>query len=135
MTDLQDKITNMVEQSYHDPKAFETFANDLLNLGITRLNLDTFNDEMSFYTSNLFVHKLIRMDLKEAKKNKPWTLGKMLEVDKLENAIKELDCGKMSVPEFHREMFSAGVIFCVVYLTFRKIYYMSQDGLFYLENY
>lgn len=132
---LQNKITTLVENSYRDPKSFETFSNDLLNLGIIRFNFDAIKDEMSFYTNTQFVHSLIRTDLKEAQQKNVWILGETLDINALEADIKALDDGKISTAEFHQKMFSAGVIFCNVYLTLRKIYYMGQDARFYLENY
>ena len=132
---LQQKITALMEERYRDPKAFETFAAELMHLGITRLTYDALKDDMSFYTTDAFIHSLKRTDLTDAQKQSPWTLGKRLNIDKLEKSIAALDAGKMPATEFHREIFAAGVIFCNVYLTLRKIYYMGCDGEYYLEQY
>lgn len=133
--ELQEKITPLMQERYRDPTAFETFAAELMSLGITRLTYDAMKDDMSFYTSNEFVHSLVRTDLTEDRKNTDWTLGKKLDTAKIEEAIAALDSGKMPASAFHREIFSAGVIFCYVYLTMRKIYYLGCDGEYYLEQY
>jgi len=132
---IKNQIDALVQEKYINPAAFDTFASELLNLGIERLTFDNIKDEMSFYTKNKFVHSLIRTDLKEAQKKTHWKLGDKFDISKLECALKQLDEGKLSVPEFHREIFAAGVVFCNVYLTSRKVYYMALDGDYYLENY
>ena len=132
---LQQQIADLMQERYRDPSTFESFASELMSLGITRLTYDAFKDEMAFYTPDKFIHTLIRTDLIDNQKHSPWTLGEKLNVTKLEKAIAELDAGKMPATEFHRQIFFAGVIFCNVYLNLRKIYYMGSDGEYYLEKY
>jgi len=42
---------------------------------------------------------------------------------------------KKSLITIMAEIFAAGVNFCCVYLAHRKIFYMGQDGEYYLERY
>jgi uncharacterized protein YbcV (DUF1398 family) len=135
MSPLKTEITALMAERYVNPTPFETFASQLLGLGITRLTFDAIKNEMSFYTKDQFIHSLIRTDLIEAQKSKPWAPGENLEISRLENAIKQLDAGEMPSIEFHREMLAAGTVFCKIYLVPRRIYYMGQDGNYYLENY
>lgn len=135
MKDTNLAIAALVNAQFANPTGFETFTTQLIALGVSRFNFDALENEMHFYTNDEFIYSLKRADLIDAQKNTHWIAGDTLNTPELENAIKMLDEGKISAVEFHRIMFLAGVVFCCVYLTPRKIYYLGQDGQHYIENY
>lgn len=135
MNTLCSQIDHLIAKAYENPITFETFAVKLTELGIDRLAMDGIRDEMSFYSKDKFVHSLIRMDLQQDRAKTNWVLGKVVNLSKLENAIKQIDEKKISTVEFHRMIFAAGIIFCHVYLACNKIFYLGHDGQCYLESY
>lgn len=135
LNEMISSIETIMSERYRDPSSFESFAKELMQVGITRLSFDTLKNELGFYTKNKFIHSLLRSDLLKAQEQAAWHLGDALHSKKLEEAIKKLDAGDMNAVEFHQEIAAAGVVYCNVYLTHRKIYYMGQDGQYYLESY
>lgn len=134
-SNLKAKIDSIIQKRYRDPKDYESFANDLIDLGITRFYFDVYKNDMSFYTRDEFVHSLEREDIKKARQHEIWVFGERLDTPKLKNAIGELDAGKLAIPDFHRELCEEGVVFVKAYLELRKIYYLGKDAAFYLEEY
>lgn len=135
LKDSKAEILNILNEQRRNPADFLGFTNSLIELGIVRFGLDSFNNQMSFYSKSDLVHEVVRSELEENKAKSPWVLGDTLNSSALQKALSEFDAGRMSPIDFHREIFSAGVVYCQVYLIHRKIYYMGQDGQFYLEQY
>ncbi|WP_028384858.1 DUF1398 family protein [Legionella moravica] len=64
-----------------------------------------------------------------------FTFGEYLDLDILKNALDKFDHNKISVVTFHKEIARAGVVYVSVYLKQRQIYYLGQDGKYFLERY
>ena len=133
--DIIEEINKHLDDRYGQPGSFETFVLKLQTFGIVRFSFDTLKSEMSFYSIDQLIHTHIRSEVKIAKEQLNWQLCKTFEIPILEQAITDLDEGKIGAVEFHHQMHKAGVVFCMLYLIPRKIFYMSQDGSFYLEHY
>lgn len=133
MNEMQRKIDAMLKAEYENPQ-FESFVTELMELGIHHVTWDAFKNEMSFYTDRNFVHTSERLDLKGAG-CESWPVAKELDLGHVEKAIHLLDTKKISSIEFHKELSIAGVVFAILYMRKRKIYYMGLDGKYYLESY
>jgi len=135
--DLKTTLASILDERMKstDATAFEAFSEQLLDLGIERFNFDALTDEMTFYTKDRFVCSLVRSDVKQARETGEWKLGNSFNRVSTERAIAELDAGRLSGIEFHREIFSSGVVMCQVFLACRKIYYVGLNAQHYLEEY
>lgn len=133
--EIKSKITAMINERYFERKSFEEFAAVVMEMGIVRISFEAFSNELHFFSNDTYVHSIVRTDLVESMVKDAWTLGKALDKPRVEKALQELDARQLTSINFHRELFSAGVVSCQVFLLPKMAYYMGQDGSFYLEKY
>ncbi len=116
----------------HAPNDFNEFANALLALGVIRQTYDVLVNSLYFYAPDNLMYHLPLSDIEEGSQ---LVIGDKLEIHKVKEAIENIDKGKLSVFEFHREIARAGIVYVSVFLNNKAIYYLSQNGEYYLEKY
>lgn len=133
--EIQASVINIMKQRYENPTSFEqVFAPQMLELGISRLVFDAFTNDMHFYTKTDFICSF-HVDFEKDHQTPYWIQGKSFCISDVKNTIEKFDSGQISWIQFHKEIFEAGVVSCLVYFDIKKIYYMGKDGNYYLENY
>jgi len=132
---IKQAVTKLLDARMKDPTMFETFSRELLDLGVDRLVYDAIRNDMTFYGGGRFICSLVRSDLESDMQRAPWSLGKEFNSMQVQKAIQQLDSGAIEPVQFHREIFSAGVVMCCVYLVQRKIYYLGSDAQHFIEQY
>lgn len=131
----EENLENILNRHYQEPQSFEEFRRELLELGIIRINYDAISNEMSFFNQDALVWVTERTDIGTSKKSKSWILGKKLDIHSVEKSLHAIDNGQTDPVSFHHELFSAGVVFVVVYLEQRINYYLGIDGETFIERY
>ena len=134
MNKISEQIQFLIDEQYRDPN-FTRFSSNLRELGIIYFIFNTMTNNLSFYTSEGFLHSSFQKNIADIQTKEDWTLGSYLDKKSLEKAIAEIESGAMDSVTFHRMAHAAGVIMSIVYLLPQKIYYFGQDGEFYIENY
>lgn len=129
------QIISIVEERCLHPGSFEEFATRLLNLNVIRQTYDVVNDELFFYSADMLLVHLHATDLKGYDHFQPRVIADTFDSKILEKALEEIDSGKISVSEFHKQLGLAGIVYVSVHIPARKIYYLSQDGQSYLESF
>jgi uncharacterized protein YbcV (DUF1398 family) len=133
--EVQKQIKALCVDRYHSPGDFVNFASKLKALGVIRQTYDVINDELAFYTKNSMVYQFRAGEINKSIDKNSFTYGESLNLDILKNALDALDHNKISVVKFHKEVARSGIVYVSVYLKQRKIYYLSQDGKYFLESY
>lgn len=129
------QIIKIVEERYLHPGPFEEFTARLLDLQVIRQTYDVVSDELFFYSADQLLLRLPVADLKGYSHPAPFVIREVFNQRILEKALEDFDSGKISVVEFHKQVASAGIVYVSVHIPTRKIYYLSQDGQFYLESF
>lgn len=129
------EIIKIVEERYLHPGPFEEFTARLLDLQVIRQTYDVVNDELFFYSWDQLLLQFHTTDLKGYNHSQPFVVAKEFNSSMLEKAIANFDAGKISVVDFHEQVALSGIVYVSVHIPARKIYYLSQDGQFYLESY
>ena len=115
----RNELSKLISARLENPvETFSDFVLKLQELGIQKHTFDSFKDEISFFTKDEHVYSVVWEELKTIRKNEHWQLSDALDVSEFKNSIELLDNQKIDALEFHRRMFSAGVVFCYVYLNF-----------------
>lgn len=117
------------------PGSFEEFTARLLDLQVIRQTYDVITDELFFYSADQLLLQFPTTDLKGYTPSDPFVIGEEFNLDMLEKALEDFDSGKISVTEFHKQVAASGIVYVSVHIPTRKIYYLSQDGQFYLESF
>lgn len=133
--DVQKQIKALCIDRYHSPGDFVQFANKLKTLGVIRQTYDVINDELAFYSKNSMLYHLPAVEINKSIDKNLFTFGESLNLNILKKALYAIDHNKISVVKFHKEVARAGIVYVSVYLKQRKIYYLSQDGKYFLESY
>jgi uncharacterized protein YbcV (DUF1398 family) len=120
---------------YRSPGDFVQFANKLMALGVIRQTYDVLNDDLSFYSKDAMLYHFSASEIDKSIYKNAFHSGEAFDLDKLKKAIENLDSKKISAVEFHQEIAQAGIAYVSVFLKQRKIYYLSQDGKYFLERY
>jgi uncharacterized protein YbcV (DUF1398 family) len=129
------QIINIVEERCLHPGPFEEFIARLLDLQVVRQTYDVVTDELFFYSADQLLLQLRAVDVKGYGHSHPFVIAEEFDQHILENALENFDSRKISVVEFHTQLASAGIVYVSVHIPTRKIYYLSQDGQFYLESF
>lgn len=129
------QIISIVEERCLNPGSFEEFTARLLDLQVIRQAYDVVSDELFFYSADQLLLQLHATDVKGYSHSKPFVIGEKFNQRLLEKSLEDFDSGKISVVEFHKQLALAGIVYVSVYIPSRKIYYLSQDGQFYLETF
>lgn len=129
------QIISIVEERCLHPGPFEEFAARLLDLHVIRQTYDVMSDELFFYSADQLLLQLSATDLKGYSHSQPFVIAEEFNSLVLEKAFEDFDAGKMSVVDFHRQLALSGIVYVSVHIPARKIYYLSQDGQFYLESF
>lgn len=129
------QIINIVEERYINPGSFEEFINRLLDLQVIRQTYDVVSDELLFYSQDQLLLTIRAADLKGYSHSHPFVISEEFNLPMLEKAIQDIDAGNISVAEFHKQVALSGIVYVSVHIPVRKIYYLSQDGQFYLESF
>lgn len=132
---INNQILKIVEERYLHPGPFEEFAARLLDLQVIRQTYDVITEELFFYSTDQLLLKLHVRDLKGYNPSQPLTIKDNFDLSLLERALEDFDAGKISVIEFHKKIALSGIVHVSVFVPARKIYYLSQDGQFYLEHF
>lgn len=130
-----EQIYKIVEERCIHPGPFEEFIARLTDLQVTRQTYDVVRDELLFYSSDQLLLQLHAIDLKGYSHEEPFVIAEEYNQELLETSLHAIDSGKISVVEFHKQLGLAGIVYVSVHIPTRKIYYLSQDGLFYLESF
>lgn len=133
--EVQKQIKALCIDRYYSPGDFVQFANKLQTLGVIRQTYDVINDELAFYSKNSMLYHFPAVEINKSIDKKLFVFGESLNLDILKKALYALDHNKISVVKFHKEVARAGIVYVSVYLKQRKIYYLSQDGKYFLESY
>ena len=129
------EIIRIVEEQCLHPGPFEEFAARLLNLQVIRQTYDVVNDELFFYSTDQLLLQLPARNVKGCIQSKPFVVGEKFNSSMLEKSLEDFHAGKISVVDFHRQLALSGIVYVSVHILSRKIYYLSQDGQFYLETF
>ena len=129
------QIVKLVEERCLHPGPFEEFAARLLDLQVIRQTYDVISDELFFYSADQLLLQFHATDLKGYSHSQPFMIMEEFNSGVLEKALEDFDAGKISVVEFHRQLALSGIVYVSVHIPTRKIYYLSQDGQFYLESF
>ncbi|MBS0357809.1 MAG: hypothetical protein JSS53_00850 [Proteobacteria bacterium] len=135
LNEMQNTIRRLQNDCLAQKITFEQMAAELATMGIVRQHYDCITDELSFYSKEQLVFSGKFEGLEKTKENGPWVLGEHLNVNALEEAIKQVDQRESSTIKFYQKICAAGVVFCLVFLQKKNIYYFDQYGEYYLENY
>lgn len=130
-----EQIYNIVEERCLHPGPFEEFIARLTDLQVTRQTYDVVSDKLFFYSSDQLLLQLHAIDIKGYTHAEPFVIAKEYNQGILEKSLEDFDSGRISVVEFHRQLGLAGIVYVSVHIPSRKIYYLSQDGQFYLESF
>ncbi|RUR19039.1 DUF1398 domain-containing protein [Legionella sp. km535] len=132
---VQKQIKTLCVDRYRAPGDFIQFTDKLMKLGVVRQTYDVTNDELAFYTKNSMLYHFPAAEIDKSIDKNSFTFGEYLDLDILKNALDKFDHNKISVVTFHKEIARAGVVYVSVYLKQRQIYYLGQDGKYFLERY
>jgi uncharacterized protein YbcV (DUF1398 family) len=130
-----EQIISIVEERCLHPGPFEEFTARLLDLQVIRQTYDVVSDELFFYSADQLLLHLHATDLKGYSNSQSCEFADQYNQSILEKSLEDFDSGKISVVEFHRQLALAGIVYVSVHIPTRKVYYLSQDGQFYLETF
>ena len=133
--EVQQQIKALCVDRYRAPGDFVKFTDQLMKLGVIRQTYDVTNDELAFYSKDSMLYHFPAAEIDKSIDKNSFIFGESLDLDILKNAIDKFDHNKLSVVEFHKEVARAGIVYVSVYLKQRKIYYLSQNGKYFLESY
>lgn len=129
------QILNIVEERCFHPGPFEEFTARLLDLQVIRQTYDVVSDELFFYSKDQLLLQVHATDVKGYGHSQPFLFAEEFNISILEKALEDFDAGKISIVDFHRQLALSGIVYVSVHIPARKIYYLSQDGQFYLESF
>lgn len=129
------QIVKIVEERCLHPGPFEEFTARLLDLQVIRQTYDVISDELFFYSADQLLLQLPAKDMKGYSHSQPFVIAEEFNSSMLEKVLEDFDAGKISVVDFHRQLALSGIVYVSVHIPARKIYYLSQDGQFYLESF
>lgn len=129
------QIINLLEERCLNPENFGEFSTQLQDLLVVRQTYDVVTDELFFYSSDQLLLQIYAHDVKGYIWDQPFVVAEKYNQQLLEKALEDFDSKKITVGEFHKQLAAAGIVYVSVHLPSRKIYYLSQDGQFYLEAY
>lgn len=129
------QILSIVEERCLHPGPFEGFTARLLDLQVIRQTYDVVNDELFFYSTDQLLLQLPATDVKGYIQPQPFVIAEKFNSSMLEKALEDFDAEKISVADFHRQLALSGIVYVSVHIPARTIYYLSQDGQFYLETF
>ncbi len=129
------EIISLVEERCLHPGPFEEFTARLLDLQVIRQTYDVVSDELFFYSTDQLLLQLPATDVKGYIQPQPFVVAEKFNSSMLEKALEDFDAGKISVADFHKQLALSGIVYVSVHIPARKIYYLSQDGQFYLETF
>lgn len=129
------QIVNIVEERCLHPGPFEEFTARLLDLQVIRQTYDVITDELFFYSADQLLLQLQATDMKGYSHSQPFVIAKEFHSDILKKALEDFDSEKISAVEFHQQLALSGIVYVSVHIPARKVYYLSQDGQFYLEHF
>lgn len=129
------QIISLVEERCLHPGPFEEFTARLLDLQVIRQTYDVISDELFFYSTDQLLLQLSATDVKGYSHSQSFVFSKEFNLSMLEKALEDFDAKKISVANFHRQLALSGIVYVSVHIPARKIYYLSQDGQFYLESF
>ena len=129
------KLEALFNDCYTNALSFELAVQEVLALGIVRLEFDWITHEARFYTPKTLVHSMMVQQLIADQKKRQWSLGAMLDSSRIEKSLLDFDAKVIDSTQFHFELSAAGVVSCSMFLEQSKIYYMGCDGQYYLEKY
>ncbi len=135
LVDIQAEIRRLCIERYEAPGDFIEFTDKLMSLGVIRQTYDVINDDLVFYSKDKLLYHLSAAEINKAISVDACNFAESLNLHHLKTAIANIDSRKISAVEFHQEVAKAGIVNVSVYLKQRKIYYLSQDGEYYLEVY
>lgn len=135
LTEAQRKIKALCVDRYRSPGDFVEFTNKLMSLGVIRQTYDVLQDDLMFYSKEQMLYHLPASEIDPSIDKNSFEFGDSFDLGKVKKAIEKLDMKKITAAEFHHEVAQAGIVYVSVYLKQRKIYYMSQDGQYFLESY
>lgn len=129
------EIISIVEERCANPGPFEEFTARLLDLKVIRQTYDVIRDQLFFYSADQLLLQLHATDVKGYSQPQPFEIAEEFNSTMLEKALEDFDAGKISIADFHRQLALSGIVYVSVNIPARKIYYLSQDGQFYLESF
>ncbi|MBA2652538.1 MAG: hypothetical protein H0U73_09775 [Tatlockia sp.] len=133
---IKNTIIQLSKERCSDSCDFEGFTRQLSALGVVRQSYDVIKNELLFYAKNQLLLTLAMTEIDKFPAVDPFLIGEIFNAETLKKAIIDFDAGIISSPtEFHRQIALAGVVYVIVHLVPRKIYYLSQDAQYYLESY
>lgn len=131
-----EKIKALTEARCNHPGPFDKFANELLKLQCTRQTYDVLLDELLFYSDHQLIVRFPATDIAGYNHSRPFFVAETFDLEYLKNSIDDFDQGRIKHSAlFHEHIAKAGVVYVSVHLIPRKIYYLSQDAQYYLEQY
>ena len=133
--EIKSKIIQLVTDRYQYPGPFEEFAAQLSELGVIRQTYDVIKNEILFYSKDTLILPMEMSDVEKHQTDFSCSIGTTLNESTLKKAISDFDAGEMSPAEFHRHVALSGIVYVSVYFKQRKIYYLSQEAKYYLEQY
>ena len=129
------QIISLVEERSLHPGPFEEFTARLSDLQVVRQTYDVVRDELLFYSSDRLLLQINAADVKGYIRSQPFVVAEKFNSSMLETAIADIDSGKISVADFHRQMALSGIVYISVHIPVRTIHYLSQDGQLYIESF
>lgn len=129
------QIINIVEERCLSPGPFEEFTARLLELQVIRQTYDVVRDELFFYSTDQLLLQLPLTNVKSYSRSQSFVIAEKFNVSMLEKAIEDFDAGKIRASDFHRQLALSGIVYVSVHIPVRKIYYLSEDGQYYLESF
>jgi uncharacterized protein YbcV (DUF1398 family) len=133
---LHSAVKQLCYDRYYNPSDFTVFANALLSHGIVRYSFDLLDNEFYFYSKDTLLYRLALEEIDDASNdNDAFEFANALDSTKLQAVIQAFDAHTITLPEFHHELASLGVVYVCMYLELKKVYYMGQDAQYHLENY
>lgn len=129
------EIISIVEERYLNLGSFEEFTARLLNLNVIRQTYDVVSNELYFYSKDQLLLQLPAQDVKGYSPQEPFVIGEKFNSSILEKGLEDIDAGNISIVEFHKQLALSGIVYVSVHIPNRKIYYLSQEGHFYLESF
>ncbi|GGI78121.1 DUF1398 family protein [Legionella impletisoli] len=132
---IQDSIKQLCVERYYNPGDFVEFTDKLLSLGVIRQTYDVLQNGLIFYSKDAVLYHLPVSEVDSSIDESSFDIGDSLDLTRIKSAIQNFDEDKLSVNEFHHEVACAGIVYVSVHLNQRTIYYLSQDGKYFLETY
>lgn len=131
-----DRIKALTEARCNQLGSFDEYAKELLKLKCTRQTYDVLLDELAFYSNEHLITRFPAAEIAGYNLCHPIAVANTFDLEHLKNSITNFDLGHIKhSADFHEHLSKAGVVYVNVYFSFRKIYYLSQDAQYYLEQF